>query len=364
MRIRKPLSLLFVGLILSLTLLFASSCTIVLPEGLDEILGDLGNTENGDNSDEGDDGGSDDTEDSDSSDDTEDENGGADDENGDNGTGDENGGDEDEGADDDNTLPCTHVWQAATCKAPATCSVCGATDGEKADHTPEEDDGDCTTAERCAVCNKTLTPASSTHIGGRATCTELAKCSVCGMEYGELAIHAESVIWIKRLDVHYQAYACCLERVTEDEAHTSAFDCTVCGFLPTVNITDITAASGDTVSVKLSIEDNPAILAMSIEVIFNDSALTLTGATAGDALSKLTFTASDSLASGAKFMFDGTEIAESDVKDGEILQLEFDISDTAREGDYMIQISIVAYDNDLSRVDFAVAGGKITVEND
>ena len=348
MRIRKPLSLLFVGLILTLTLIFASGCTIVLPEGFEDILGDLG-------------GGTGDTDDTDGGD-------GAGDDGSDDGSGDSgdagDAGDGDDGTDGGADETCTHEWQAATCKAPATCSLCGATDGAKGAHTPEADDDDCTTAVRCTECNAVVIKANTTHMGGMPTCTSLAECSVCGKAYGELAVHAESVIWIKRLDVHYQAYACCLERVSEDEAHSSAFDCSVCGFLPTIVAEEKSASAGETVTLALSIEDNPAIIAMSVEVVFNDTALTLVGAARGTAFAPLDFTPDNRLASGAKFLFDGVDIAEGDVRDGEILILTFEISDSAAIGDYMIQISVSAYNNELKSVSFATSGGKITVEND
>ena len=58
--------------------------------------------------------------------------------------------------------PCEHTWADATCTAPKTCSLCGATDGEALGHTEE------------------------TVAGTAATCTESGmtdgkKCTVCGV---------------------------------------------------------------------------------------------------------------------------------------------------------------------------------------
>ena len=36
-----------------------------------------------------------------------------------------------------NETPCEHDWADATCTAPKTCSLCGATDGEANGHTEE-----------------------------------------------------------------------------------------------------------------------------------------------------------------------------------------------------------------------------------
>jgi len=40
----------------------------------------------------------------------------------------------------------THSWEEATCKAPKTCSVCKATEGEKGDHSYKDD--------KCIYCEK------------------------------------------------------------------------------------------------------------------------------------------------------------------------------------------------------------------
>ena len=48
-----------------------------------------------------------------------------------------------------------HEWTTPDvdlCQVQSTCSRCGATDGENKEHTPNEDNGDCTTAITCSVC--------------------------------------------------------------------------------------------------------------------------------------------------------------------------------------------------------------------
>ena len=72
------------------------------------------------------------------------------------------------------------------CTTAVECTVCGAvTTAAKDDHTPALDDGDCTTPIKCTVCDTVTTPAAS-HTGGTATCSALAKCDNCGKEYGNL----------------------------------------------------------------------------------------------------------------------------------------------------------------------------------
>ncbi len=48
---------------------------------------------------------------------------------------------------------CEHNWVDATCAAPKTCSVCGATEGDALDHTWV--DATCTASKTCSVCGAT-----------------------------------------------------------------------------------------------------------------------------------------------------------------------------------------------------------------
>ena len=105
---------------------------------------------------------------------------------------------------------CNHQWSQATCTSPKKCSLCNKTEGKALGHTPEADDGDCTTAVICSVCEVVVTQAKTAHAGGTATCFSRAHCSACEQEYGELAAHTWS-----------------------SDAATEEFDkhCTVCGFV-------------------------------------------------------------------------------------------------------------------------------------
>ena len=131
-----------------------------------------------------------------------------------------------EGGEADKKSECElngHTFANATCTSPKTCSVCGATDGEALGHTPNEDDGDCTTAILCRVCTEVTsagkashdseaddgdcttevtcsecgvvtTEARKEHTGGTATCGAKAVCESCGTAYGELDLDNHVVI--------------------------------------------------------------------------------------------------------------------------------------------------------------------------
>lgn len=82
-----------------------------------------------------------------------------------------------------------HIGGTATCTEQAICERCSQPHGDLLAHTPNEDDGDCTSAVTCSACGATTTPAAKEHTGGTATCTEQAVCDTCGKAYGETLGH-------------------------------------------------------------------------------------------------------------------------------------------------------------------------------
>ena len=84
------------------------------------------------------------------------------------------------------TAVCTHVWTEATCTAPQTCSICGATQGEALGH--DWTDATCTEPQTCARCGATRGEALG-HDWADATCTEPQTCTRCGATKGEALGH-------------------------------------------------------------------------------------------------------------------------------------------------------------------------------
>ena len=77
-----------------------------------------------------------------------------------------------------------HEWTTPDvdlCEVQSTCSRCGATDGENKEHSPENDDNDCSTALNCGVCGKEILAAGE-HSPEKddGNCTTEQKCTVCG----------------------------------------------------------------------------------------------------------------------------------------------------------------------------------------
>ena len=85
-----------------------------------------------------------------------------------------------------------HTGGTATCESKAVCSVCSKEYGQLAAHTPEDDDGDCTTDRLCSVCGEVAIEGEANHTGGTATCEEKAKCEICNNSYGALIEHNDT----------------------------------------------------------------------------------------------------------------------------------------------------------------------------
>lgn len=134
---------------------------------------------------------------------------------------------------------------------------------------------------------------------------------------------------------------------------------------PTLTVSNATAAPGDVVEVAVSVHNNPGIVAMLLNVEFDNSAMTLTKAVSGEAVKNvLTFTKSKTLENKSKFMWDGQEIATEDIKDGEVLILTFTVNENASSGTYPIKISYQdgdIVDNDLSPVSIDIINGNIEI---
>ena len=76
---------------------------------------------------------------------------------------------------------CEHDWADATCTSPKTCKLCNVTEGNPLGHTLGEDDGDCTTAIKCTVCESVAVAAKDAHTpeADDGDCTTAVNCSVC-----------------------------------------------------------------------------------------------------------------------------------------------------------------------------------------
>ena len=132
-----------------------------------------------------------------------------------------------------------HTWTNGDCDTPKTCSVCGATDGNALGHTPADDDGDCTTEVKCTVCGEITTAAKTNHIAHADdnNCLTAVTCTACDTVIVEAkTAHDLSGEWLIDGDGHW--HVCKNDGCTaipDKTEHTEGTDgkCTVCEYVIT-----------------------------------------------------------------------------------------------------------------------------------
>lgn len=119
---------------------------------------------------------------------------------------------------------CFHEWEDATCTQPATCAVCGRTQGEALGHSWEE--ATCRYPKTCSRCGETQGSALG-HIWVEATCTEPKTCSRCGSTTSDGPLGHEVSDWTIDQEAtcvqagsRHGTCARCGEEVTESIAKT------------------------------------------------------------------------------------------------------------------------------------------------
>ena len=148
----------------------------------------------------------------------------------------------------------SHTWDsgtettASTCtkagKKTYTCTVCHATKTEPIDATghswKSEWTSDAThhwhecTNENCDVTDNSGKNGYAEHTGGKATCTEKAKCTVCGVKYGAIdsANHTGKEQWTQTATTHEKKWNCCNTVSVPNENHEWTDGvCSECGYV-------------------------------------------------------------------------------------------------------------------------------------
>ena len=115
---------------------------------------------------------------------------------------------------------------------------------------------------------------------------------------------------------------------------------------PTLIVGKANASPGDEVQIAVDLKCNPGILGMTLTLYYDETMCSLQSAENGEAINNiLDLTTSKTLGNGARFVWDGIEISEEDIKDGEILILTFKINDNADEG--ICPITLKYFENDI-----------------
>ena len=132
----------------------------------------------------------------------------------------------------------------------------------------------------------------------------------------------------------------------------------------TLTAGSVNALAGDTVQVDVTIKNNPGVLGATLTLEY-DRGLTLTGAANGPAWNVLSMTKPGKLVSPCNLVWDGQDLSPSDVKDGVVLSLTFQVSADAKAGDVLgVRLSYVpgnVVDANSKPVSLTVANGSVTV---
>lgn len=135
---------------------------------------------------------------------------------------------------------------------------------------------------------------------------------------------------------------------------------------PNITVESVTANAGDTIDVKININNNPGIIGAVIKITY-DEGLDLLDAKSGNAFEKLQMTKPGEYTSPCQFLWDGMDNNLDVNSDGEILILTFKVSDEVQIGsDLNIKASYKdgdIIDASLDSVDIEIVNGKISVFN-
>lgn len=130
----------------------------------------------------------------------------------------------------------------------------------------------------------------------------------------------------------------------------------------TLNVADVYATPGGTVTVGVEIENNPGILGATLTVSW-DEGLTLVDSASGAAFSELTFQAPSRYTNGCNFVWYGSSISKA--VDGPVLLLTFEVPATATDAQsYDITVSYDrrdVLDQNYNTVDLTVNNGSVRI---
>lgn len=133
----------------------------------------------------------------------------------------------------------------------------------------------------------------------------------------------------------------------------------------TIEVGSVTAQPGQQAVIPITLSHNPGMLGLILSLHYDDTLMTLTGVENGTAVKDtLVLTPAGQLTSGCSFLWDGVDLTDEQIQDGELLLLRFDISVDAPAGSSVISITCRtgdAVDRDLKPLTPVLKGGTLTV---
>ena len=133
---------------------------------------------------------------------------------------------------------------------------------------------------------------------------------------------------------------------------------------PVITVQSVAETAGSTVNISVTIKNNPGILGATLKFTYDDN-LTLLNASSGDAFSALTMTKPGNFSSPCNFVWDGQDLNDDDIKDGNVITLKFAVDENTAAGTKcMINVSYDSgdiVDRNLSAINPELVNGCITV---
>lgn len=133
---------------------------------------------------------------------------------------------------------------------------------------------------------------------------------------------------------------------------------------PVITVQSVAETAGSTVNIAVTIKNNPGILGATLKFSYDDN-LTLLNASSGEAFSALTMTKPGNFSSPCNFVWDGQDLNDDDIKDGNVITLKFAVDENTAAGTKcMINVSYDSgdiVDKNLSAINPELVNGCITV---
>lgn len=138
---------------------------------------------------------------------------------------------------------------------------------------------------------------------------------------------------------------------------------------PSINVGSLIARAGQTVNVPISIENNPGIVSMLLDVSYDKEYLTLLSVNNGTVLNGATHDTTALTLNPYTLSWADDTATENNTNNGTIVTFEFLISEETPAGTALpVKVTYdnenaAIYDKDMNLIDFAVSNGKIEVKD-
>lgn len=136
---------------------------------------------------------------------------------------------------------------------------------------------------------------------------------------------------------------------------------------PAITLESVTAESGQEVSVKVLIENNPGIWGVGLKISYDKTALTLISVDNGDFYQASEWTKGNLASAVYILSYEASGFDDITTQSGILATLNFKVSDTASAGDYEVTASYNPGDIinvNFDDIDFTITNGKVTVKEE